>query len=214
MTPTEIETASRNKYNSIGDSFFSQPEILDLMWEGCIDLVRETNLIERVYSSSTVIAQQEYQYPTSTQSIKRVTYEGKKLAPIDFVIDDSITGFNAATTAQGTPQYYFEFNQVIYLRPIPSAVGTLKIFSYNTPERILITSTLEIPTQFQISLVNYIVSEMAAKDSNFDAAKFYSDRWEKSKLDVKKFQRLRKRGDSFNVVKDESQFLNNYLVIA
>ena len=212
MTPTEIETSARNKYNSIGDSFFSTSEILDYMWEGCLELTREAKLIERVYTSSTVIAQQEYSYPTTTMSIKRITYEGRKLLPIDFVQDDSITGFNAATTAQGNPQYYFEFNETIYLRPIPSAVGTLKIFSYNEPEKILTTSVLEIPVQFQSSLVNFIVSEMAAKDSNFSASKHYSDRWEKAKLDIKKWQRLRLRGDSFSTVKDESQFLNNFLV--
>lgn len=213
MTPTEIETAARNRYNSVGDSFFSQNEILDLMWDACLDMTRECNLIERVYTTSTVASQQEYSYPTSTISIKRITYDGKKLKPITMREDDAITGLNQSTTSEGTPQYYFVWNETIYLRPIPSSVATLKIFTYNEPSEITTTSTLEIPTQFHMDLVDYIVSEMAAKDSNLDIAKWYAEKWEKSKLDIKKWQRKRLRGDSFATVQDEEAMIEGYLGI-
>ncbi len=213
MTPTEIETAARNRYNSVGDSFFSQDEILDLMWDACLDMTRECNLIERVYTTSTVASQQEYSYPTSTISIKRITYDGKKLKPITMREDDAITGLNQSTTSEGTPQYYFVWNETIYLRPIPSSVATLKIFTYNEPSELTNTSTLEIPTQFQMDLVDYIVSEMAAKDSNFEAAQYYANKWERSKMDIKKWQRKRLRGDSFASVQDEDQLIEGYLGI-
>ncbi len=213
MTPTEIETAARNKYNSVGDSFYSQDEILDLIWEACLDLTRETNLIERVYTSSTVIGQQEYSYPTSTIAIKRITYGGQKLKPITFREDDAVTGLNQGTTDQGTPTYYYLWNETIYLRPIPSAVGTLKIFSYNEPSEVTNTSTLEIPLQYHMNLTDYVVSEMAAKDSNFSAAKYYREKWEKSKLRAKVWQKKRLRTDSFSVVQDEEQMVGSYLGI-
>lgn len=213
MTPTEIETSARNRYNSIGDSFFSSEEILALMWDACLDITRECNLIERVYTTSTVASQQEYAYPTSTISIKRITYDGKKLKPITMREDDAITGLNQSTTSEGTPQYYFVWNDTIYLRPIPSSVATLKIFTYNEPSVLTISSTLEIPTQFHMDIVDYIVSEMAAKDSNLQFAKYYADKWERSKLDIKKWQRKRLRGDSFASVQDEDQLIEGYLGI-
>ena len=213
MTPTEIETAARNKYNAIGDSFFSQEEVLDLMLQACNELARDCFMIQATYTTSTVASQQEYSYPTNTIAIKRITYDGKKLKQITFREDDSITGLNQSTTATGTPQYYFVWNETISLRPIPSSVATLKIYSFNEHSAITTSSTLEIPSQFHMDIVDFIVSEMAAKDSNFTAAKYYSDRWEKKKLDAKRWVRKQFRGDSFSVVQDEDQMIEGYLGI-
>lgn len=213
MTPTELETAARNRYNSIGDSFFSQPEILDLIWDACLDMTRECNVIERVYTTSTVANQQEYSFPTSTISIKRITYDGKKLKPITFREDDTITGLNQSTTSTGTPQYYYQWNDTIYLRPIPTDVATLKIFTYNEPQVITTASVLEIPVQFHMDLLDYIVSEMAAKDSNFEAAQYYANKWEAAKMSIKKWQKKRLRGDSFATVQDEESMIEGWLGI-
>jgi len=208
MTPTEIETSARNRYNSIGDSFFSQAEILDMMWDACLDMTRETNIIERLYSTSTVASQQDYTYPTNAIALKRVTYEGRKLMPISLREDDQITGLNQATTATGTPRYYFIWNSVISLRPVPTGVGTLKIYTYNEPSVITNTSVLEIPVQFHMDLIDYIVSEMAAKDSNFQAAQYYQQKWEQAKLNVKKWQKRRLRSDGFSSVQMDDQVFN------
>lgn len=213
MTPTQIETAARNRYNAISDSFWSQDEILNLLYGACLDLSRECLLIERSYTTSTVASQQEYAYPTSAIAIKRVSYDGKKLKPITMREDDSITGLNQSTTATATPQYYFIWNQTISLRPIPSSVGTLKIYTYNEPSAITITSTLEIPTQFHMDLVDYIVGEMAAKDLNFTAAQYYQAKWEKAKIAAKRWAKRKNRGDSFNVVQDEDMMIEGYLGI-
>jgi hypothetical protein len=203
MTPTQILTAAKNRYNAIGDNFWSDDELLGLLYDACLDLTRESFLIERTYSTSTVASQQEYAYPTDTIAIKRITYDGKKLIPITLREDDQITGLDQDTTSTGDPTYYFIWNETISLRPIPSTVGTLKIYSYNEPAELLISSTLEIPTQFHMDTVNYIVSEMAAKDKSFNHAKWYLDKWEKTKLRAKAFARKQKRGDAMAHVQDE-----------
>lgn len=213
MTPTQIETLARQKYNATGDTFYSQDEILGYMYEGCVDLCRDNFLIEATYTTSTVADQQQYSYPTNTIAIKRVTYDGKKLKQMTMREDDAITGLNQSTTATGTPQYYFVWDEVLYLRPIPSSVANLVIYSFNEPSTLTINSTLEIPTVFHASLVNFIVSEMAAKDSNFGAAQFYLNKWEKTKLEAKKFARKKLRGDSFATVQDEDMMIEGYLGI-
>lgn len=213
MTPTQIETTARNKYNAIGDNFFSQDEILTYMYEACVELARHAQMIETTYTTSTVASQQEYSYPTNTIAIKRITYDGKKLKPITFREDDSITGLNQSTTSTGTPQYYAIWNETIYLRPIPSAVASLKIFSYNEPSALTISSTLEIPTQFHMDIVNFIVSEMASKDLNYTAADRYLQKWEKAKIEARKWQRRKNRGDSFSTVQDEDMMVEGYLGI-
>jgi hypothetical protein len=203
MTPTQVLTAARNKYNSIGDSFFSDEEMLGLLYEGALEMANETKCIERTYTTSTVASQQEYDFPPLANGIKRITYEGFRLEPINMTEDDFITGFQAQSASTGTPRYYFTWNEVIHLRPIPSAVGTLKIYTFNEPDMYTISSTIEIPTQFHRRLVNFVVSEMAYKDSNTTAGDRYEAKWQKDIKDVKRWMAKKKRTDGFAVVQLE-----------
>lgn len=214
MTPTQIETRARSKYNAIGDSYFSQEEILDFIYQGCIELAQDALVIEATpQSTSTVIGQRSYAYPTNAVSIKRITYEGKKLKKINFREDDIITGLNQSTADQGTPQYYSIWNDVIYLRPIPAAVGTLVIYSYKEPSTITITSTIEIPTRYHMSLVDFAVKEMALKDSNVNVADRLQARWDKFVLKAKASERKKERGDSFSAVQDEEMMSEGFFGI-
>jgi hypothetical protein len=202
MTLTELITMCRQRHNSVGDTFWSDDEIRGLIYAGCNEMAREAKVIEGVYTTSTVVGQQEYSYPTQTISIKRVTYAGAKLQPITFREDDQITGLNAGVTSQGTPQYYAVWNDTIYLRPLPAAVGTLKIFSYNEPQALTSVSTLEIPSQYHADIVSYVLFCMHAKEKNFDGATYWRDEWDERLLRIKVHQRKRLRGDSFTNVND------------
>lgn len=214
MTPTEIETWARQRYNAINDTFWSQAEIFNYLTGACMRAARRTQLIERVYTTSSVASQQEYDFPTNTIAIKRVTWNGIKLKPITMREDDSITGLNMTTTATGDPQYYFVWNYTISLRPIPASVQTIKIWSVNTPSAITAsTASLEIPAQFHEDLLHYINREMALKDSNFKAASAYGELWEQSLVEMDRWQKKRKRTDSFAAVQDEGQLVEGYFGI-
>lgn len=211
MTPTELNNTARRRYNAVNDTFWSDEEIYDLIYDGCIDLAREAEVIRRVYTASTVASTRTYAYPTNTMAIKRIEYNGQKLKPIDFREDDAITWGDSSTTDSGTPQYYAVWNETIYLRPIPDSVGTLSIYSINEPSSITVASVLEIPSEYHMDLVTYIVAEMAAKDTNVGVAKYYIDRWEKKKTDAKRFEKKKLRADSFTSVKAEESANGNYL---
>lgn len=211
MTVTQIITAARNRYNAVSDSFWSDSELIQELYDACLDMARESLVIERTYSTSAVASQQDYAYPGDTIAIKRVTYNGKKLRPISFREDDSITGLNQSTTATGTPQYYAIWNETLSLRPIPSGTDTIKVWSYNEPAALTATSTLEIPTQFHMDLVNYILAQMGAKDSNFTAAQFYSLKWSAAKLAAKRWSARKKRSDGFAAVQDEDAMIEGPL---
>lgn len=211
MTPTQLVERARNKYNSLGDSFWSDQELLDLFTDACTEIAQETLCIERTYTTTTVAGTQEYDFPTNTIAIKRVTYNGQKLKKISFREDDAITGLNQASTTRGTPSYYSQWNYTLALRPLPDAAYTLKIYAYNEPAALVITSVLEVPTVFHMRLIDYVLAEMAAKDSNEKAAKYYIDRWDKAKVEMKKWIAKRKRSDSFGVVQDEDQLIESYM---
>lgn len=211
MTPTELVTYIRQRHNVVGDSFWSDQEILNLVWAACFEMSREGLVIEATPTSSTVIGTRAYAIPSNTIAIKRVTYNGEKLQRIDFREDDQITGQYESSTSQGNSQYYSQWNGYIYLRPIPSAVVTLQFYTFKEPSQITTTSTLEIPTQFHLDTLEYALAAMHAKEQNFAGSKHYEDRWQAALAKIKAWQRKRLRTDGFTSVKDMDSISASFL---
>lgn len=213
MTPSEIILASRQLYNAVGDTNWSDSEMCTLIRRGEMKICTEVGMvIETPFTTNTVIGTQEYVFPSNAIDIKRITFNGKKLFPITMRDDDSLTIQNQATTDSGEPIYYYTFNRTIYLRPIPNTVGTLKIFAHCSPDTVTITSVLEIPLFTHDPLVNFVVSEMAAKDQNFKMAQYYRDIFRNEDIpEIKKRARLMKRADGFAVVQSEELLPHAYL---
>lgn len=203
MTPTTLAEYARQQYNSVGDDFFSDTELYRHIWSAQNELAREALLIEQTYSTTGVVSQQEYDYPTNTIAIKRITYNGLKLEPITFREDDAFTNGSAATTQTGTPLFYMVFNEVIYLRPIPDTAYTLKIFSFNEASEITsASSTIDVPTFFHQQIADYLLWRMAAKDQNYTAAQYYEQRWADNVKKAKIWKKKRLRADGFSNVQD------------
>jgi len=201
LTPLQINTAARQQYNAVGDSRYSDLEIYDLIYAAELDLANEAFLIEAVLSTTTVASTQEYDFPTRAIGIKRVTYNGTKLSPISFREDDILTVLNQTVSTTGTPSSYAYFNDVFYLRPVPDAAKTLKIWAYTEPSTVSATSVMDIPTLFHMAIVNYLLSKMSAKDKNYEGATFYWNLWLKDIDRAKRFSKKRHRGDAFSFVK-------------
>lgn len=203
MTPLQIEQQARERYNAIGSTFWSQSEIFSYIYQAEMDIVNETTAIERSYETPTVIGQQEYDFPTNAISVKRITYAGRKLKPINFTDDDQITGFDQDITMTGDPLYYYIWNRVIALRPVPSAVDTLKIWTLNYPDTVSSTTTLELEPFFHTYLIDYVVWKIATKDENITIADHYKNEWKEALLKIKMHRNREKRKDAFNFVRDE-----------
>lgn len=170
-----------------------------------MELAQRCNTIRNVYTTSTVASTQEYAFPTNAMSIKRITYDGTKLSPIVFREDDAITLSNASTTATGTPAYYFLWDASIFLRPVPSAVGTLKIYSFDKPADITTASTLPTPDRYHHYLIDHILWRLALKDGNTALAREYRAAWEQAIVTVMQWERRLLRGDSFYGIQDNEQ---------
>jgi hypothetical protein len=206
MTPTEVITSARESYNAVGDTFWSDSELLSYMYFASLDLSQRALPIERTFTTTTVSGTQEYAYPTNAISIKRITYDGEKLSPISFGEDDAITAMDADTTDTGKPAYYIIWNDTIILRPIPDDTKTLKVYAYVEPAAIVTTSTLEIPTLWHPALVSYLIYRMTLKDQNQMLASQHKQDYEDYVLKAKRWWRRRKRGDRFGVVKNEDAY--------
>ncbi len=204
MTPGDIITLARQKWNAVTDTFYSDLELYTMIYNAEMDLALETFCIKKVYTTSTVISQQEYQKPTNAFSVKRIVCNGLKLYKITDREDDAITLNNQTTTATGSPQYYSEWGTAIELRPIPDTVVTLQIYTYDMPATVTSISVLDVPTMYHPGIADYLVAHMATKDKNFQAAAQYQTMWAKRVQDAKRYEQKFKRGDAFSHVLDEA----------
>jgi len=209
MTPAQIETIARRMLNAEGSNFWSQQEIIeDYLYMAALEMAQESMCIENRYTTTSVASQQEYATPSRMIAIKRVEYDGQKLMPIDFQKLDSID-LNTNTTVTGTPQYYYYFDDSFGLYPVPSSAGdTIKIYSYDEPDRPTSTSALEIPTQYHGKLVLGVAYYMSLKELGHPHVSRFEFQWNhpgnpNSAINqVKRAVKMRNK-DNFAVVKRE-----------
>jgi hypothetical protein len=205
MTPAQVETAARLRYNSSSSTFWSSDELRKIIWEGEQILATEAKVIEdKDTSISTVNGTRAYALPSLYIGIKRIEINGVKLQRIDDRDDDRLTLNNSATTSTGQPMYYWEWDDYIYLRPIPAEAQTVTIFGWK--EATLLdssSSTLATPVRCHNSLIYWVAHNMALKDENYDMADYYLRLWDKDVERHKAWTAKKKRTDAFAVVKDE-----------
>lgn len=210
MTPDEIQLAARRKYNSVGDSFFSDDEFLYLIYEAESVLAQEALVIQNTYSTVSVASQREYAWPTRSISIYRIEYDGSKLKLINQRQDDVITLLNTDVTDTGTPEFYALWDRTVYLRKTPGTAGLdIKIYSYDLPSLLTSgTSTLYTPTIYHKDIVNFICAFMALKDGNKAIYQEFMGIWQKAIQQAIQFQRRRVSQDGMKSVQNVDALVN------
>ncbi len=206
MTPLEVITAARQFHNAVGDDFWSDAELYNHLYFCSTRLAKEALVIENRYTTPSVASQQEYSKPTRAIQIKRVEYDSQKLDPIDFRTLDSVN-LNTTSAPTGTPQYYYWFDDVIGLYPVPDTASlTIKVYSYDYPNFPSATTTLEVPVQYHDALVYGVRALMSPKELGHPNTSFYNEAWENAVVEVKRMEKRRKRGDKFRrVIREEDQ---------
>ncbi len=213
MTPQQIEDMARRKYNSVGSGFFAEAEIWDLIYQAECEIASETRLLEHTVGLGTT-GNIGFSLLESIQEITKVIYDGTILERIDMRQAERL-GFDPASVEEvvGTPRYYLEKvsglgEQILVLFPEPPTSIIVSIYGNRVPARIEdADQTLEVPSMWHSCIVDYVVAEMAAKDKQWDTANFYFSKWyDKHLPKIIKWDRRRKTGDRFNVVKDEATY--------
>lgn len=215
MTPVELETYVRQRYNAVGNTFFTQAEIFNHFWAAQMELAQKTQCIKAIYTADSVANQRVYDFPTTTMSIARVEYDGERIYPNDFVDDDALTGNNPDESITGRPCNYQIFGYQLFLRPTPSTAvtGGIKVYSYNLPSQPTVVGTLDVPVIYHLYLADYALYCMFAKEMKTQMADYHRNLWERHKEQALATERTRMVGDSFRTVKDmddlyeESRFI-------
>lgn len=203
MTPTELETAIRERYNALNDTFFSQSEIFNYIYHAQCILAVTCNAIQNKATATTTSGTREYAFPTNAMAIKRVEYNGRKLTPISFKEDDALTLSDSTTQDLGTPSFYSQWDKTIYLRPTPdSSSATLTYYVYSMPQAVTTVSTLDVPAEFHMSLSYFALYMMSLKDQNESMALAYVKMWDAEVARCKQWQRKMYSSDSFRGIQD------------
>ena len=164
--------------NAVGAAFWSSDEIIGTyLYMAILELAQETFCIENRYTTTSVSSQQEYAVPSRMLAVKRVTYDGEKLRPTSRLELDSID-LTTDTTTTGTPQYYYNFDDMFGLFPVPdSSSKTIKIWTLDEPDVPTSTSTLEVPTQFHGYLIIGTAYYMSMKELGHPHTRLLEHQW-------------------------------------
>jgi len=160
-------TRARTRINETSTTFHTEPNLIAYADEGQKYVVRETKSLEGSSTASTVSGTQTYALPSDCIAIRRITFDGIKLFPIDFIeLDESEMDETGST---GSPTNYYIWNDTLYLYPIPGGSGTLKIFYYKAPATIDASDdTLETKEVYDDAIVCYMTYLALIKDSESD----------------------------------------------
>lgn len=212
MTPTELETAIRERYNALNDTFFSQDEIFNYIYHAQTILATECLAIQNTSTTTSTSGTRAYAYPSTTIAIKRVEYDGRKLTPISFKEDDALTLSDSGTSDSGTPCFYAQWDKSIYLRPTPDTSSlTISFYTYDLPAAVTAVSTLSVPSEFHMSLSYFALYMMALKDQNEGMGLAYKRLWDEEVARCKKWQRKSYSSDSFRGVQDMESLPNTII---
>lgn len=199
MTPGQIEEQARQMYNAVGDSFFPQSMILNIIYQAQLELGVETDIIEKTFSTTSVADQREYTYPDNTVSIKRIEYDGCKLDKVELE-DDPKT---STTEPTGTPIAYAIWDDVVFLFPTPdTTLDTIKMFTHQRASQVTVSSVLDVPEQYHMAIVDLILSVFFAKDKDRQMSTFHRNLWNETLAKAKRETARRKRTDKFACVRD------------
>ena len=209
MTLSEFITYVRNRHNAIGDTNFSDPEILGMLSARSNMALTVIGLLEAVDTSqTTVVGQQAYSFPTDAVAVKQVEYNGNPLQEITF--KDWQVEKNGGTTPQGLPKFYVIWNRQVYFIPIPDT-ASITIAMYYEKTQPLLTATSDsflMPEVLHYALADGVIADMYAKDLNQNMSMVYEQKW--NQIHMPAFllyrNRLRNRG-RFKVMTDPDSHL-------
>jgi hypothetical protein len=199
ITITVLSDIIRQRYNAVGDSFFSDQYLFDLIWQAESVLAKEGYVIQNTYTTTSTAATRELAYPSNTLAIREVRYKYSKLVKVPLVDDPKID----TTEPSGTPTHYGIWDDVIILFPTPdTSADTIQVRVYEYPQRLTATSALNVPTEYQIDLADFVLAEMSLKDGNIALQREYVGKWEQTVQRARDQRQIREQADKTSVVRD------------
>jgi hypothetical protein len=199
ITISQMNDIIRQRYNAIGDQYFTDQYIYDLIFEAETQLAKQGYVIENTYTTTSVADTRELSYPQNTLGVREVRYDYDKLIKLPLIDDPKVNSSNPT----GTPTHYSVWDNVIILYPTPDTSGdTIQVRVYENAQNLTSTSTLNVPDEYQIDLVNFVLAHMSLKDTNIPLYREYMLLWNDCLNKAREQRAVREQADKSAQVRD------------
>jgi len=182
-------TRARRRINETSTAFHSDDDLVAYTDEAQKYTVRETKCLTAIDSSETAVAgTQNYDLPSDWFAVERILFDGKKLFRTTFAeIDEREID---ETDLTGTPKSYYEYNDDIWLIPIPGggdAGKIIKVYYYKQPSNITATTnTLDTKAIYDDIIICYMVYLALLKEPEYEAADYILSEYHTKIVQMKK----------------------------
>jgi hypothetical protein len=204
MNVGEIVLAVQRQFGDDSGIQITRTDILRWINQACIDIARKVECVQDHKDTDSVSQDGSYILPTDMIRLRRVTYDNKVLQFTTLDVADQDWGARDVPPGTiGTPQFYYIWNNNIYLYPVPSASGdqNLDIWYIRTPA-VLINDddVLEIPARYHELITRYCLARAKELDEDQAVSNAVMADYEGQLSDAKD-EMIRPNARSYNAVR-------------
>jgi len=204
MNVGELVTAVQRQFGDDSGVQITRPDIVRWINQAGIDIARKTECVQDHKQADSVSGDGSYSLPTDFIRMRRVTFNDKVIPSTTLdIADQDWMSRDIPSGVQGTPQYYYIWNSVLYLYPKPSqsSSGNLDIYYVRTPAAVSADEDIpEIPAKYHEFIVRYCLSKAKELNDEYDVARTVKVDYESDILDVKD-EIARPNSRSYNAVR-------------
>lgn len=190
MNSGEIVLAVQRQFGDDSGIQITATDILRWINQAGIDIARKTGCVLDHKETTSVANDGSYSLPDDCINVRRVTYSDEVLLQTTMeVADQDWTTRDKSPQVSGTPQYFYIWNNILYVYPVPStsSTGILDIWYARIPAAVTdaTAQTLEIPAKFHEMIVRYCLSRAKELNDEYDVAKLVMNDYNDMVLDAK-----------------------------
>lgn len=158
----------RRVLTQMGDSnnaLITAAAVVDWANDGQLDIARKTKCLEDSVDIPVVNGTDRYDKPADLMLIGSAELDGYLITATTREDVNSLDPSRSANATEGTPTVVYPYGDSVYLYPIPTSDGTLRLFYIRTPEPLVADGDVpEIPVQMHEDIVRYALAN--AKELN------------------------------------------------
>ena len=181
---SEIVTAVQRQFGDESGTQINTTDIIRWINQGQLQIARRIEAYKSTATTPSVAGQTAYSFPSDQiLVINGIFYADTPLQYISFEqAQASILSSSNFSSIQNTPTTYYEWDDSIYLYPVPKDSGdTIKLFVVKQPTIVTtVSDALTLPDTHFEALLQYCLSQAYELDDDFSSAGAKSQQLEAS----------------------------------